>query len=790
MGITRPQKKQSFSKWHLFWENKDRAEMARLLAENDDIFSAVEKGRNYATIHLVSPRKYDAMMRKFRSEELEDEISLVPIEEAPLRPASASADSAPNSGGAASASTTVEVSADSARNSPNRAPGFLMLKMEGYLSATEGNCTTANRVAPTVELGRGSFGIVYEVKDAPDVVVKVFEDAAKESSLAAWVRQELAAATAIPFHENILRPFDVALDARNCQIIYPHCGMDLSKFLKHARPEGKKLWEVEEELIMRGALHAVDHLHEHRILHTDIKPSNILVEGRGLNCAPEWQKTDGTAWKNFSPESTSRLVQLSSFLHVRLADLGSVVPADAHHRMQGEHYLHPDGIHLSTIWYRAPELSFGDCSFSTPIDVWSLGCSFHELLFPGEVLLPATSVDDLVTRSIGLFGAPSQSGRLISEIRTISKWERIRKFIDKLSAARKEPRKWMPRVDATRSVDPAVSAMMQSLLRMEPVDRLSARQIIQGDFLHTKKFEVVVEEAPCHRGPLSMQKTDVSRALLSWVNAEDYWESVLPPRVGSTNPKKRKATKCLNQAEEQFKRETPGYTSKLPPGCESCNTWDMSSPFPAQRLAAVVRALLARQNGWLKALSVEIREVLAKFPEERLMENGKLFFDTCLSDTALVYGIEQDMLASEREDPSHWDGGTSLLHAGVTLWGQRRLEYMTGDGEWHSLIQQPGSFYIANMCAAWHRVQHLPSDAAEPLFRPVDAMNVDGNASPGLHITVMLRTDVFRADFSRRGRQKARPEDVYDAVNFVVARKLAREPWAMPTLGECMAMMQ
>ena len=114
---------------------------------------------------------------------------------------------------------------------------------------------------------------------------------------------------------------------------------------------------------------------------------------------------------------------------------------------------------------------------------------------------------------------------------------------------------------------------------------------------------------------------------------------------------------------------------------------------------------------------------------------------------------------------------------------------MTADGEWHGLIQQPGSFYIANMCAAWHRVRHLPSDAAEPLFRPVDAMNVDGNASPGLHITVMLRTDVFRADFSRRGRQKARPEDVYDAVNFVVARKLAREPWAMPTLGECMAMM-
>ena len=219
-----------------------------------------------------------------------------------------------------------------------------MLKMEGFLRATEGNCTTANRVAPGVELGRGSFGIVYQAKDAPNVVVKVFQDAAQRSSRAAWVRQELAAATAIPFHENIVRPFDVALDARNCQIIYPHCGMDLSKFLKQARPEGKKLWQEEEELIMREALQAVNHLHEHRILHTDIKPSNILVEGRGLDCAPDWEKTDGTAWKKFSPDSTSRLVQLGSFLHVRLADLGSVEPADAHHRLQGEHYLHTDGF--------------------------------------------------------------------------------------------------------------------------------------------------------------------------------------------------------------------------------------------------------------------------------------------------------------------------------------------------------------------------------------------------------------------------------------------------------------
>ena len=76
---------------------------------------------------------------------------------------------------------------------------------------------------------------------------------------------------------------------------------------------------------------------------------------------------------------------------------------------------------------------------------------------------------------IGLLGAPSLSDRLAQ----LPHFERYRKVIEKLSPARKEPREWMPHL---RSVDPAVSAMMQSLLRMEPVDRLSARLIIQGDF--------------------------------------------------------------------------------------------------------------------------------------------------------------------------------------------------------------------------------------------------------------------------------------------------------------------
>ena len=758
--------------------------MARVLAAPPTnamarVLAVVEKGSNYATIHLPSPRKYDCLKRNLTIVwEIEDftlHFTLLPVEEQvceePRATASAStavevaADSAANSVGVATASASTAVESLAAKP----ASGFLTLKMEGFLQCTEGNCTTANRVAPRLELGRGSFGTVYQVEEA-GVVVKVFEDAAKRSSRAAWVRQELAAATAFPFHENIVRPLDVALDFRNVQIIYPHCGTDLAKFLKHARPEGKKLWQEEEELIMRMVLRAVNHMHEHRLLHTDIKPSNILVEGRGLDCAPEWEKTDGTAWKCHQ-DLPSRLVQLESFLHVRLADLGSVEPADPRDRMPAERYLHADGIRLSTIWYRAPELALGDGSFSTPIDMWSIGCSFHELLLR-KPLFPAKDVDDLVAQCIGMFGLSDASVARLSRLPLFARYE-------KLPAA--SAREWMTDL---RPLEPTVIAMMQSLLQMEPVGRLSARLAIQGAFFPKNKFELVVKEALCHRGPFSLQQTEVGRALWTWMTAEDYWQTVRPPSVGSSNQRKRKA-QCFAESEQAFKREVPGYMSNVPPGCLTCNKTDCRLPFLARRTAAVVRALLARHKQWLKELSVELRAALAIFPEERLMENGRHLLETCLSDTALVYGLEQDMIAQERTDPEHFDGCASLLHAGLTHWGQRVLEYMTADGEWHGLIQKPGSFYIANMCAAWHRVRHRPPPFAEPLFRPDGATP----GSPGLHIAVMLRTDVFRADFARRGKAKGRPEDVYDAVNLVVARKLAREPWTMPSLGECMATM-
>lgn len=32
-----------------------------------------------------------------------------------------------------------------------------------------------------------------------------------------------------------------------------------------------------------------------------------------------------------------------------------------------------------TLWYRAPEILLGQKEYSTPVDIWSIGCIFYEL---------------------------------------------------------------------------------------------------------------------------------------------------------------------------------------------------------------------------------------------------------------------------------------------------------------------------------------------------------------------------------------------------------------------------
>lgn len=111
--------------------------------------------------------------------------------------------------------------------------------------------------------------------------------------------------------------------------------------------------EVKTLLLQLGS--AVEFLHDHWILHRDLKTSNILMNNRG---------------------------------EVKVADFGMA-------RFVGD----PPPANLTqlvvTLWYRSPELLLGAKEYDSAIDLWSLGCIFGELMIKQPLLPGKNEVDQL-----------------------------------------------------------------------------------------------------------------------------------------------------------------------------------------------------------------------------------------------------------------------------------------------------------------------------------------------------------------------------------------------------------
>ncbi len=120
------------------------------------------------------------------------------------------------------------------------------------------------------------------------------------------------------------------------------------------------------------------------------------------------------------------------------------------------------------------------------------------------------------------------------------------------------------------------------------------------------------------------------------------------------------------------------------------------------------------------------------------------------------------------------------MHAGLTIFGTRHVEVKVAESaadKWTVLPQSAGSFYMGNMCAAWHRVRHFERTRAQMLCA----------AAGDVQIAVMLRTDVFRDNRARATSQKPNPGRVFDIVNDIVANALAKCPLHFHDLRSCIA---
>lgn len=294
------------------------------------------------------------------------------------------------------------------------------------------------------KVGEGTYGKVYKARDKRTgqlVALKKTRLDMEEEGVPSTALREVSLLQMLSHSMFIVRLLCVEHVDKNGKpvlyLVFEYMDTDLKKYLDlHARgPTQKGLPLDTLKSFMFQLCTGLAHCHSHGVMHRDLKPQNLLVD-----------KEKG---------------------HLKIADLGLgrafTVPLKS--------YTHE----IVTLWYRAPEVLLGATHYSTPVDIWSVGCIFAELLCR-HPLFPGDSELQQLLHIFRMLGTPSE------EI-----WPGVTKFRD-----------WheFPQWRATnlKSAFPTLGEdgldLLTKMLQYDPAKRISAKAALQHPyFKDVQKFK-------------------------------------------------------------------------------------------------------------------------------------------------------------------------------------------------------------------------------------------------------------------------------------------------------------
>jgi serine/threonine protein kinase len=198
------------------------------------------------------------------------------------------------------------------------------------------------------KIGEGTYGVVYKAKDLTSgriVALKKIRIEADDEGVPSTAMREISLLKELSSHPNVVHLHDVIHQNNKLYLVFEFVDQDLKKCME-SMPNSMEIFQVKSYLYQ--LLAGIAFCHANRVLHRDLKPQNLLIDSYG---------------------------------NLKLADFGLARAFGIPIRS----YTHE----VVTLWYRAPEILLGAKQYSTPVDTWSIGCIFAEMvnkqpLFPGD----------------------------------------------------------------------------------------------------------------------------------------------------------------------------------------------------------------------------------------------------------------------------------------------------------------------------------------------------------------------------------------------------------------------
>ncbi|XP_022092624.1 serine/threonine-protein kinase MAK-like [Acanthaster planci] len=221
---------------------------------------------------------------------------------------------------------------------------------------------TMNRYQMLKQVGDGTYGSVILGKTDNGEMVAIKKMKKKYYSWDECMELREVKSLKKLNHANIIKLKEVVREDNQLFFIFEYMKENLYQLMKD---RDKLFPESVIRNIMFQILQGMAFIHKHGFFHRDMKPENLLCQGPEL---------------------------------VKIADFG--LARETRSRP-------PYTDYVSTRWYRAPEVLLRSTNYSSPIDVWAIGCIMAEL-YTLRPLFPGNSEVDEIFKICSVLGTPKK----------------------------------------------------------------------------------------------------------------------------------------------------------------------------------------------------------------------------------------------------------------------------------------------------------------------------------------------------------------------------------------------